>query len=796
MVRKWDTGKKILFCIVFVLAFLRIVFIAIGGEIDREYYISTDIDISNAVERECINATQTFMSNQSHLKNLMLIFSGIAEDKQGEIVLKIAKAENIIYQAKITLADISNYEWTTVYINMPLEKGVEYRIEMTASDACTQIPNVLISEGTTESVSSSINNAEIDGQIAINYGYMRFPERNDRIISSSLWLIFLFLFTMVLNYMDIIKDCGRKIYALICARVNEDIFLVIFELMLCMIIINCSKVPFQEPTKIILYLISLVCAYKARYRINVISLEMNKAWKRVMHYILYIYAAFALVGQRLLIYPFTLKISIGGLIVFFATYLWFIPIVDSIIYGFEILGQLMIDTKIKRMNNIKLLLILFLLLILPAAYNLYANNPGISSWDTYATMLGNAHHLHGMFDWHPVFYCIVLRVILSVWNSTYAVILVQYFFWLYVMLEILLYLRKKGMKDGIIISVALFSGFNACNFLYINTIWKDIPYTLSLLWTMILLIKLLLDFEEYRKKWYIYFELIVALVGVCLYRKNGIVSFGLIAMMMIIILRKSIKVWCTLAITVVAILIVKFPIYSYLEIENAGRYGMYIGLGQDILGVYYADGEVSEETMQMINVMTNYNNAEYEYSSTWSRQSYDLDVEPKEFIINYLDTFIKNPVTMIRVIINREDAVWDILMGQDVTLGCIDYKGTVNDVSDVSHEWNEYYPVRTYNILYTGMAAWTQYTADNQCISAIEWRCGLFTLLSLIAVFTAIIKGKVKQAILITSPIIGQVMSLLLSTGWSDFRYFWPLNLMNMTVTLFTFILLKNEELR
>ena len=327
--------------------------------------------------------------------------------------------------------------------------------------------------------------------------------------------------------------------------------------------------------------------------------------------------------------------------------------------------------------------------------------------------------------------------------------------------------------------------------MHLNTIWKGIPYTLSILWVLVILAKLILDSDEYRRKWYVYFELIAALVGTCLYRKNGVVSFAVIVMFMIFFLRKNAKMWGAIAIAAVCIFFVKGPVYSYLEIESSGKYGMYIGLSQDILGAYYAGGDVSEETLDMINVMTYYNNAEYEYTPTWSYQSYDLRVEPFEFILNYIDTFLRNPISMVRAIIAREDVVWNIFAGADANLRCVNYFGTADQVEG----WNEYYPKRIYRSLHNGMAAATQYTASSQWISAIEWRCGVLTLLGIISVVTvAIREGEAgKKYILLVIPVIGQIVSLLLSTGWSDFRYFWPLNLMNMCLILFAAVIRKEN---
>ena len=418
------------------------------------------------------------------------------------------------------------------------------------------------------------------------------------------------------------------------------------------------------------------------------------------------------------------------------------------------------------------------LLLLPAFYNLLANNPGMSSPDTVSSMIENAKHLYGMYDWHPAFYCMVLRVIQKVSDTTYAVIAVQYFFWAYVMNELLFYLRKRGMRENVLIGLACFSGFNAANLLNMNTIWKDIPYTLSLFWVFVILAKLSLDFEEYRKKWYVYLEFIVAMTGVCLYRKNGTVTFVLIVIAAVVVLRKNFKVLIAAAAAVTAVLVIKGPVYDYFRVVDSGQNGIYIGLGQDILGAYYAGGEVSEDTLAMITEMTDGNNDRYSYTPTWSYAAYKIDVAPMEFIRRYIDTFLKNPVLVARAVIDREDALWDIFIGEDSGLYCCNYIGTEDE--DTRYSWNEYYPERHYVSLYTDMAAATGYTVATQWIDAIEWRCGLFILLGLTVLLFAEFKRGPGKYLVMLAPMAGQIMSLLLSTGWSDFRYFWPMNLLNM----------------
>lgn len=789
--KKMDGWKKISISVLAVMILLRIGYI-MAGDIDREYYVSADIDLTAARAIPCIDVKQTFQSEKSRLNSIELVFDQLQDDRVGEVTLKIVQADDLIYQTNISLNNMNNLEWKKVYVNAPLTQDKEYTICLSASEECTQIPVLLAvkeEKKTPEAVNSVFNGQETGEQVAIRYGYLKFPGRLDRMISSSLWIIFFAVCTVVIIYLEDIMKKSKELCKYRPA-IRTDVFTAILEVLFCLIILNCSGIDFQESTKIFFYGISLCAALKIEDKKEYVYLLVEKVYKKMALFATYLYAAFSLVGQRIFIYPLTLKVTADRFFVFAVTVAWFVPVVWSFLYWMDCFGRLAVRYDMNKKRSFKLIIVLMALLLLPAFYNLAANNPGISSRDTLACMGYNAHNLRGMMNWHPAFYCMVLSMILKIWDSTYAVIFVQYFFWLYVMLEFLLYLRKKGLKDGVILFIAFFAGINAANFMHLNTIWKDVPYALSFLWVLVILFRLSVDGDEYRRSWYIYAELVVALTGTFFYKKNGPAAVSVVVIFMVVMLRRNIKIWCTLLVTVLLILFIKYPLYSYFEVKDMGRYGMYIGLSQDILGAYYSGGQVSEETLKMINVMTDYNNAEYEYNPTWAGQSYDLDVEPVEFIANYIDTFLKNPVLILRAVIDREDAVWDIYPGQDTVLRGVDYH-LAND----EEQWKKYYPDRVYISLYDQMSEFTAFTARSQWISAIEWRSGLFMLLGLLSTVFVILRKGVKECLLIIAPVLGHILSLMLSTGWSDFRYFWPINLMNMCI-IFGVLMIVNNPIR
>lgn len=783
--------KKIILVVIAVIFIIRIGYIAIRGEVDKTYYTSCSYDLSQVVLVPCSNISVIFSAANDRLDSLELILYGRTDDRVGAVTVCIYSGDTILYQTNVTLANVNNSEWKKIFVNAPLKVGEIYKITLNANEECTQVPNVFVlnSGYATEILESYSNDQKIDGNVVVNFGYLQFPGRADRIVMISLWIILYAFIYFVIKNIEIITAFFSRLKKNLLVNVNEKAFYYIVEIVCCLVIINTSGIEFQEMTKVIFYVISFVSVSNYERKKTLINGILNVTWKKVLISGMYLYASFALVGQRILIYPLTLKPTVHGMFVLTCATIWFIPVVKSMIYYVENAVKSVFKNSL-HIKTWQFIVIHAVLLLLPATYNLFANNPGITSADTLNSMVTNAQNLHGMYDWHPAFYCMVLRVIEEVWNSTYAVIIVQYFFWAYVVIELLLYLRKKGFSDKVLILASVFFGFNAGNFIHLNTIWKDVPYTLSLFWVFVIVAKLSIDFEEYKGKWYIYLELVVALVGTFFYRKNGIVSFVIVAFVLFLFLRKNKKLVLSLLISIMLICVVKGPIYTHFEIEDPGVRGIYHGLGQDILGAYYSGEEVSESTLQMINMMTTYNNAEYSYNPTWSNQNYDVEIKPKTFILNYIDTFVKNPLTMIRAVIAREDAMWDIYAGKGTILGCVNYTGTDDGIGP----WNDYYSKRIYRSLYTQMSEATAYTASTQWIAAIEWRSGLFCLIGLMCIIWISIRlGKGKHLV-VFSPIGAHIISLLLSTGWSEFRYFWPLNLLNFSLILLTIVIIRQKE--
>ncbi len=565
------------------------------------------------------------------------------------------------------------------------------------------------------------------------------------------------------------------------ARYGDSVYMV-GELSLCALFMAGSGTPFQKATQVLLFALSacvMVCPQQRRDYIRSVS---GGVWHKALLVFLYLWGGFALVGQRIFIFPLDVLPSLRKVAVFVLAVLWFVPVTNTGLWLLHVAGERLPGWGKRKLPLPWFCAACLMLLLIPAAVHLIAFNPGISSMDTYSCMVENAKNLRGMEDWHPAFYCMLLRAVQHVWDSTYPVIFLQWALWGYVFLDLFLYLRKKGLGDALLLGTAFVTGISPGNFIDLNTIWKDIPYALCLLWAMITAAKLTLGKDIYRGRRYVYAELAAALTGIYLLRKNGVVPFLCIALALLLALARNWKIYASLGLAAALVLTVKGPVYSALEVQDVGRRGMYIGLGQDILGVYYAGGDLSPETMEIVRALTFGEPEEFQYRPNYASSSYEVDVSPGEFIRCYLDTFFRHPLRMIQAVTAREDTLWNIFPGEGTKMGCVNYNGNMDGWED----WNQYYPAHQPNFLTKIVAPLAGWCRDIQIIAMSQWRSGLWTLLGLWVVASLLLGRREPLAFLwvIITPIAGHILGLLLSTGWSDFRYFWPLNLMNGALLL------------
>lgn len=672
-------------------------------------------------------------------------------------------------------------------------EGEQYTLYIGAG-FCEKVPSVYLvdaGDAAPESGSCIVDGIESEKKLLLRYGYLKEAWIWDKVLRTItlvlVWLLAAYLTQTIHRRKEVIRKSfieKKQLYFSI-ENCHNKILSALVEVQLAYVIIEGSGIGFQTATRIAMYTLSFLAGYQIECARQFIKKNFPK--HPFVFIILLLFAGFSLVGNRIFIYPLSIKVSIMGILIYVVSLCWIAPILSLLLSWY--CNLVPVENPIS--GRVKFCIVTAGLLLIPAFYALYAFNPGITGSDTVSCMAIAAHHIRNMENWHPPFYCMLLKAIMLLWDSTYAIILVQFFFWVYVWLEGFLFLRKRGINEKVLLGAAFLIGINPSSYLHLCTIWKDIPYALSLLWLTIIIARLVLD-REIRLKWYIYLELIVSLVFTFFIRQNGMVVYAVSLAFLASVLRKNVKLIIVIIASVIIIMAVQFPLYTYINVQDSadGHYagGQYIGLGQDILGVYYSDGTLSEESMDIVHVLTNYNDGTHPYSPYWAKSFYGLDVSLTEFVNCYLDTFLKNPVIMTRAVICRNDCIWDVFGGAgtmeqefvpDVP-GQVNYVGT----ADNRDEWRAYYPKRESNYFTYSMTRFQLNFLENQLLNIFAWRTGIYTLLTAAAISAVFIRGNRLRVILVFVPCAGQIISLILSSGWADFRYYWPLNIMTVFLIL------------
>lgn len=766
----------ILFCFAAVL--IHIIYIWQDNKIEEGYECSTGVEIPEINGSYPVGSIiQSFTTEYSSLNSLEFMFGDIP-DKTAVMTVKILKSGKTIYQSSISLENLESDVWHRLYVNIPIKKQQEYEIELTAGSS-TQAPYIYTvtgNNGAPENQSLVMDGVRLEEQLLVRYGYLKEPLTMDKALGTitSLLVLGLMIF-LIMNGGVIYQHIKRYVFVLLekMGGGHKQVF-IISQLILCYLLIEDAGIVFQIPVKIVLYCISLLAGYKSETVVKYFKTRLTDWPSRIQFGIVVLFGGFSFVGNRMFIYPLNMKVTPQQILMFAAAVIWITPAAALFLSWYNSIKPV----REKQMSSLKFTIIAALLLLIPACFALYAFNPGISSPDTRFCLATAAHSIRNMTDWHPPFYCLILKVIISIWDSTYAVIMVQFFFWAYVMIEGMLFLRKRGVSQKFLLSVAFLLGINPAVYLHLCTIWKDVPYAIALLWLTIIIARVTLE-RDVKHKWYIYLEFMTALIFTFFIRQNGMVVYVLTAFFTVIVFRRNVKLLGTVFLSLVLILFIKYPLYSYIGVQDSGG-GIYIGLSQDILGVYYAGGSLSEDTMEMVNVLTDYNNGQYSYNPYWSSSTYNLDVPITAFIKNYINTFLKNPVIMLKEIICRQDCIWDLFGGQNAVLGCVNYTGTQDSIES----WNHYYPERVSNQYTYSMQKLQAYGVENQLLNVITWKSGIYTLFTVFTFFSVLIKKADKKLWLVFVPFIGQILSLMLSTGWSDFRYYLALNFIAVFVIL------------
>ncbi|SFV03171.1 hypothetical protein [Butyrivibrio sp. INlla21] len=539
---------------------------------------------------------------------------------------------------------------------------------------------------------------------------------------------------------------------------------------------------------VLTYLLSYISAKKIKENMECVSAITDTWWKKALIFLLFIYFNLTIYGVVFLEdngmdgFIFSPKLYIPlALIWIIPLFLGFLALVSKMISisKFEASG---LPRKWKVLGGI--------FLMLNYGLWLYAFNPCISSPDS-SVLFNQAHQMLTvpMDNWHPPFYAIVLSLMLKICDSASFIIVVQCVAFSILVVCLTDFLLKIGCRPIIAYSVYFIMGLSFNNVMQMVTLWKDIPYMISITLLTFLLAQLIMQKFDVDKLWHIKF--ILAMVFTSLFRQNGIMPTMAVSLFIIgiTLIKKKYKFLISIACFVAIVLLIKGPVYSFYKVES--KPGLkYLALANDILGTYYEGESSSEDVLIMVNKITDNDPDNFAYNPYYTKYSATaLDsYSVPEFLKIYLDTFINHPRSMFIQIMRRNSVLWSIIKPAKEIASCVNYLGEMHVERCVYQ-----YPKRVPNVFTDLFRKSTTGLTSNALVFIFAWRTAIYTLFLLGILLFAFIKKKV-LSIIVFLPAIFNAISLYIASGWTDYRYYWPIAVMAIFIIPFMMIYFQTDN--
>jgi hypothetical protein len=550
----------------------------------------------------------------------------------------------------------------------------------------------------------------------------------------------------------------------------------IFFGFLCSIIaifLGYSLKNVDTPSLFVIYSIAILAGMKFAEMIGTGEWKefLQGRWRMLFFVAITLFSSFSLVGNDLFFEFSFLNFTVKNVSLFLLTSLVVFPIELFILYLFKKWHGRLNSNQYYIFNPILLWFIFFVIISLIWSIYLCAFYPALMSADS-MDQWQQALGLSPLTDWHPAFHTITIKWLMHLYQYPSIVSIVQIIFAASVVSSFLLFLCTKGLPIKFAIIIATVFPALPNNGVNIVTLWKDIPYTVSLLWLTLVLGKLIFDSNKFSKSFVNLLSLIGALCSVGLFRHNGIIVFFLSVIFLLVfaIKYKNIKYVVSILMACLILFLIKGPLFTYYQVSPTPAGIKFTAPIHGVGSTVYHEKNISPKTLSFLeNIMPVEDWVLY--YSPYTANPYLFNT-PNDFmkklsshstpeILNiYMESLIRNPIIVLYDRLEGVNLIWDIAQsGKAYNYRYAD--GIIeNNVGITGVD----------NFLTKNINEILEVSSRIQVVDALLWRGGIYTVFLLLIIYYILLFGLWDKLVLFI-PVIGNIVSLIFSMAWQDYRY-------------------------
>lgn len=404
--------------------------------------------------------------------------------------------------------------------------------------------------------------------------------------------------------------------------------------------------------------------------------------------------------------------------------------------------------------------------------------PGNMSYDTY-NQWSQIQGIIPYTTWHPIAHTLTMQLLLSIWNDLTIIAVAQILFYVLVTTLFAGELLKSGVRPIILYVLLIFFAATPNMGINLMTLWKDIPFTVGLLWATLILYKMLTRPNYFARLSHI-FEFSFCMLIISLYRYNGILAFAFTCCYAVVYLRHKNKTIkrngrIALAITLSVVILIMGPIPKLLE-ADPNPSGMKLRPIFQGLGAMYQAEQEDKLTPEIQALMESFATPE-EWKQHYDPYFSDVyiwyipDIIGKYSTVStgtalqaYVQTFITQP---------------DVILGDRLNLGLLSWSVAADPYSYDNRFTTiieaqiveEFGVMRPDNAIAPKINHLAKRTYEIPLLDVFVWRIGIYSVLLTIA--AAYCLSTRRRAILLYIPLVSNWLIVFLTMPAQDYRYVW-----------------------
>ena len=252
----------------------------------------------------------------------------------------------------------------------------------------------------------------------------------------------------------------------------------------------------------------------------------KKAW--IFTLLIAMIMAFIIAGQPLFLNQVRIYITLKRLLFYSLLVIWCVPVELFFLYLLEKFS-LKINLKKVNKNEIKrnkrkvfwICFMIFMSIWTIVFIGMFPGTITSDSVDQYLQALG----VWDLNNSHPVLMTLLLRASLIIIKNPAFFIYLQIIFFAFLLSSILSFLYEHGLSKIFIYTFSFLFSILPSSYLLVVSLWKDVIFTVSLLWMTYLVLKLVLNEKAFFKNKINFISFIISTMLVSFFRHNGIGPF-------------------------------------------------------------------------------------------------------------------------------------------------------------------------------------------------------------------------------------------------------------------------------